>query len=68
MSGLPECSGRSKCASQSSVSSAGGIGIANVRRRLETLFGRQAELRLRPDGDVFRVELELPAQPREATA
>ena len=45
-----------------------GIGIANVRRRLETLFGRQAELRLRPDGDVFRVELELPAQPREATA
>jgi two-component system, LytTR family, sensor histidine kinase AlgZ len=40
-----------------------GIGIENVRRRLETLFGREAELRLRPQGDLFRVELELPAAP-----
>ena len=39
-----------------------GIGIENVRRRLETLYGRDAELRLRPEGDVFRVELELPAR------
>jgi hypothetical protein len=38
-----------------------GIGIENVRRRLETLYGRQAELRLQPRGDSFRVELELPA-------
>ena len=39
-----------------------GIGIENVRRRLETLYGREAELRLRPEGDVFQVELELPAR------
>ena len=39
-----------------------GIGIENVRRRLETLYGRDAELRLRPDGDFFQVELELPAR------
>lgn len=38
-----------------------GIGIENVRRRLETLYGREAELRLRPDGHSFRVEVELPA-------
>ena len=38
-----------------------GIGIENVRRRLETLYGREAELRLHPAGDSFRVELELPA-------
>jgi hypothetical protein len=33
-----------------------------VRRRLETLYGRDAELRLRPAGDLFQVELELPAR------
>ncbi len=38
-----------------------GIGIENVRRRLQTLYGRDAELRLRPAGDSFEVELELPA-------
>jgi hypothetical protein len=38
-----------------------GIGIENVRRRLETLYGRDAALRLRPAGDSFHVEVELPA-------
>jgi LytS/YehU family sensor histidine kinase len=38
-----------------------GIGIENVRRRLETLYGREAELRLHPGGNSFRVELDLPA-------
>ncbi|HEY7409560.1 MAG TPA: histidine kinase [Vicinamibacteria bacterium] len=38
-----------------------GIGIENVRRRLETLYGREAELRLAPVADAFQVELELPA-------
>lgn len=38
-----------------------GIGIENVRRRLETLYGRDAELRLSPNGDSFQVELDLPA-------
>jgi hypothetical protein len=37
-----------------------GIGIENVRRRLETLYGREASLRLRPEADSFGVELELP--------
>jgi hypothetical protein len=46
----------------------GGIGIENVRRRLDTLFGRDAELRLRPQGELFRVELELPAPPPKALA
>jgi two-component system sensor histidine kinase AlgZ len=40
-----------------------GIGIENVRRRLETVYGRDAELRVRPRDDSFRVELELPAAP-----
>jgi Histidine kinase len=39
-----------------------GIGIENVRRRLETLYGREAELRLQRDGDSFQIELELPAR------
>lgn len=38
-----------------------GIGIENVRRRLETLYGRDADLRLRPNGDSFHLELEMPA-------
>jgi hypothetical protein len=39
-----------------------GIGIENVRRRLETLYGRDGALRLRAEGDVFHVALELPAR------
>jgi len=38
-----------------------GIGIENVRRRLETLYGREAVLRLQTLSHSFRVELELPA-------
>jgi hypothetical protein len=41
-----------------------GIGLENVRRRLETLYGRAAEMRARSEPTSFRVELELP----EATA
>ena len=37
-----------------------GIGLENVRRRLETLYGRTAELRARSEPASFRVELELP--------
>ena len=39
-----------------------GIGLENVRRRLETTYGRAAEMRARPDPGSFRVELELPAE------
>ena len=37
-----------------------GIGLENVRRRLETLYGRDAEMRARGEAASFRVELELP--------
>jgi len=38
-----------------------GIGLANVRRRLATLHGDAAEVRVLPAGEAFRVELRLPA-------
>jgi two-component system sensor histidine kinase AlgZ len=38
-----------------------GIGLANVRRRLDALYGREAVLRHQARGDSFRVELEIPA-------
>jgi two-component system sensor histidine kinase AlgZ len=38
-----------------------GIGLQNVRRRLLALHGDAAEVRAVPDGEVFRVELRLPA-------
>ena len=42
-----------------------GIGLDNVRRRLEALYGREAILRHRANGDSFRVELEIPAATAE---
>jgi two-component system, LytTR family, sensor histidine kinase AlgZ len=39
-----------------------GIGLANVRRRLDALYGREAVLRHQARGDRFRVELEIPAE------
>jgi two-component system, LytTR family, sensor histidine kinase AlgZ len=46
-----------------------GIGLANVRRRLDALYGREAVLRHQARGDSFRVELEIPAdaEPLEKT-
>ena len=38
-----------------------GIGLQNVRRRLLALHGDAAEVRAAPDGEVYRVELRLPA-------
>jgi sensor histidine kinase YesM len=38
-----------------------GIGLQNVKRRLLALHGDAAEVRAIPDGEVFRVELRLPA-------
>ena len=38
-----------------------GVGLANVRGRLDALYPREAEVRVREDGDSFRVELGLPA-------
>ncbi len=39
----------------------GGVGLANVRRRLETRYGPQAMLTAGPDGNCFRAALSLPA-------
>lgn len=39
---------------------AGGIGLSNVRRRLELYFPRQDLLTLTKEGGLFRVELRLP--------
>lgn len=37
-----------------------GIGLENVRRRLQTLYGRDAQMRARSEAASFQVELELP--------
>ncbi len=37
-----------------------GIGLQNVRRRLAALYGGEAEMRLQPERETFRVELRLP--------
>ena len=37
-----------------------GIGLENVRRRLDAVYGREADLRVKADGSTFRVELSLP--------
>jgi two-component system sensor histidine kinase AlgZ len=39
-----------------------GIGLQNVRRRLAALHGDEAEVRVVPTDDAFRVELRLPAR------
>jgi hypothetical protein len=38
----------------------GGIGIKNVRRRLDILYGRRYDLQLENTGDLFRVQLKIP--------
>jgi two-component system sensor histidine kinase AlgZ len=39
-----------------------GIGLANVRRRLAALHGDEADLRVVPSADAFRVEIRMPAR------
>ena len=39
---------------------AGGMGLDNVRNRLEAMFGREARMDTRTEAGLFRVELELP--------
>jgi LytS/YehU family sensor histidine kinase len=40
----------------------GGVGLENVRRRLETRYGEQASLRVLSTEDRFRVRISLPAE------
>ena len=43
----------------------GGVGLENVRRRLQTAFGDQARVDAVADASSFRVELNLPAEEEE---
>ena len=47
--------------SDAAVPRAGGMGLANVRGRLEAMFGREASMDTRAEGGQFHVELHLPA-------
>ncbi|MGA2810677.1 MAG: histidine kinase [Candidatus Acidiferrum sp.] len=38
----------------------GGLGLANVRRRLEARYGKEADMRVTNDTGVFRVQLSMP--------
>jgi len=48
------------------VSRKGGLGLANVRQRLETRYGKEATLRSTADEEFFRVTISLPAEMAEA--
>jgi hypothetical protein len=43
-----------------------GVGLANVRGRLAALYGQEASVEVRQDGEHFRVELAWPAAPASA--
>ncbi len=45
--------------------SGSGIGLANLRQRLHSLYGPEARLRAGADGDTFRVEVGLPIENEE---
>ena len=44
-----------------------GVGLKNVRSRLEARYGKEATLRIEPSEDRFRVSLTLPAEYGEST-
>jgi sensor histidine kinase YesM len=39
-----------------------GIGLANVRERIETRYGKSGSFSAKPDGDKFRVSITLPCE------
>jgi LytS/YehU family sensor histidine kinase len=43
----------------------GGLGLKNVRERLEARFGKEANMRVSAEAGKFRVELSFPADPDE---
>jgi LytS/YehU family sensor histidine kinase len=44
----------------------GGLGLANVRQRLEARYGREATLRVEAEEELFRVTISLPAEMSDA--
>jgi two-component system sensor histidine kinase AlgZ len=45
-----------------------GIGLQNVRRRLAALHGEDADVRIVPSADAFRVELRMPVPPETSVS
>ena len=43
----------------------GGMGLKNVQRRLEARYGKEANLRISTEGELFQVSLSLPAEIEE---
>ncbi len=39
-----------------------GIGLKNIQKRLEMMYGQRALMRFGPDGRIFKVDIELPAE------
>jgi len=46
----------------------GGLGLANVRQRLETRYGKEATLRTTAEEEFFRATISIPAEMTEAPA
>jgi two-component system, LytTR family, sensor histidine kinase AlgZ len=51
---------------ESTPSHSGGLGLRNVRQRLEARYGTEASMRVSADSGKFRVELSFPAVTEEA--
>ena len=49
---------------ESTSRSGAGVGLANVRHRLENVFGDEARLRSGRSGEIYRAEVVLPVTPR----
>ncbi|HKR29753.1 MAG TPA: GHKL domain-containing protein, partial [Terriglobales bacterium] len=45
-----------------------GLGLANVRRRLNTRYGKNASFAIEKNGELFHVSLMLPAERQVVTA
>jgi len=52
----------------SAPSRKGGLGLANVRQRLETRYGKEATMKVAAEEELFRVTLSLPAEMANAPA
>jgi two-component system, LytTR family, sensor histidine kinase AlgZ len=46
----------------------GGLGLKNVRQRIEARYPQQASLRTTPEEDSFRIDISIPAEFVTATA
>jgi LytS/YehU family sensor histidine kinase len=53
---------------ESTVARRNGMGLMNVRRRLEARYGTAASLNAKAEGHVFRVDVSLPAEVEEERA